>query len=425
MIAVSHGENTVYHSTVPEWGTSVVPAPGMGGYPYGGWSWAGRLVSVKDAAGLAAVAACIRLLSGQIAGMPFAVYDGIGAQREPVPDSWQHELLDNPSPGEWNAFTFMEDVISSGEATQNAFIQKVKPKRARSGQPTVAEMRPLDPDYVSVRVKDGVKTILWRDGGKSIDITGQVLHIRGWALNPAPVGTSVISLNRNAIGSAMALEQYQGRYFQNDARPSIVIESPTPLNKEQRKDLRDGFNDVHQGSSRAHQLGILTGGATMRPISPALKDTQAVDLQEAKIREAARMFGIDDRYIGSLREAVRGATPEMEFAKLWRLSLFPRCRRVEAAFTADPDLFAGGSLKPRFDPTDMLRADTGTTATVIQELVQAGVITQNEGRAWLGMPRSDDPESDKLQHTPVGGKPNLDQDPDAGVDDDPPGGGDE
>lgn len=417
MIIASNGQRVDMRAAVPEWGPSTPPLPGTGGYPYGGWSWAGRLVSTKDALGLAAVAACIRLLSSQVAGMPFSVYTGSGAQREPAAGSWQHDLLANPSP-DWDSFTFMEDIVSSGEAVANSFVEKVK----AGGR--VVELRPMDPDYVRVRIIDGRKVIEWAQSGNTTDVTNRVMHIRGWAPAPSAVGTSIIQLNRQAVGSAIALEEYQGRYFQNDARPSIVINHPAAnLNKDQRRDIREGFESMQMGSPNAHRLGIMWGGATLETISSALKDTQAVELVEAKIREAGRMFGVDDHYIGSSREAIRGETPEQSFAKLWRLSLFPRCRRIERAFASDPDLFAGSDLSPLFDPTEMLRADTGTTATVIQDLVQVGVITANEGRAWMGLQKSADPKADVLQDTPVGGAPNATGDaPAANV---TPGGGDE
>lgn len=421
MIIASHGERVEVRS-VSEFGTSIVPPPGLGGWPYSGLSWAGRLVDRNDALGLVAVGACIRLLSSQIAAMPFTVYSGIGVQREAAPDSWQQDLLDHPSP-DWDAFTFMEDVVSSGESVSNAFIEKIKPVRVRSGQPGVAELRPMDPDYVQVKVVNGRKVIQWHDGAKTTDVTSRVLHVRWWAIKPAVAGTSIIKLHANALGSMVALGEYEGRYFQNDARPSVVISTNEKLDARQRADLREGYDGRHSG--RPHGTGILTGGATLTPIGTALKDTQAVDLRESALREAARMFGIPDAFVGAVHQKSTATTPESDFIRLWRLCLFPRSQRLGQAFAHDPDLFMGTGLTPLLDPAAMLRGDSMTLATVIHELVQSGVITQNEGRSMMGLPKSSDPEADKLQHTPVGGAPNFDQTPGGSAADVTPGGGDE
>ena len=40
-------------------------------------------------------------------------------------------------------------------------------------------------------------------------------------------------------------------------------------------------------------------------------------------------------------------------------------------------------------------------------LFAAGVLTQNEGRALMGLPPASDPLADTLQQTPVGGAPNA------------------
>jgi hypothetical protein len=76
----------------------------------------------------------------------------------------------------------------------------------------------------------------------------------------------------------------------------------------------------------------------------------------------------------------------------------------------DRDLFPNRKRYPRFDVSELLRADWATTASVIHQLKQVGTITANEGRAYIGLPpRREVPGGDVLQVTPVGGAPNADE----------------
>lgn len=403
MILATRGQDVVVRAADFS-NTSIIPPAGTSTGPL---AWASRLVRDDDAFGLVAVAACIRLLSGQIAGMPFGAYSGAGAERQPATSSWQWELLhEMPSP-DWDSFRFMEAVVSSLESTANAFIEKVMPSRARAGRPRVVELRPMDPDYVQVKVRDGKKRIYWWDGGKTTEVTSRVLHIPGWAPKPSPVGRSVIRLHGAALQKSISLEEYQGRYFQNDARPSVVLSVPGTPTKDQRVAMREGFAADHAGSGQSHGVGVMWGGATLQTIGSALRDTQAVELVNAAVDEAARMYQIPAKMVGGgLSQRATPETPEAEFTRFFRISLFPRTRRIERAFSTDQDLFGGSGLHSRLDPAEMLRADTATTATVIHELIQVGAISPNEGRAWLGLPPI--PGGDVVQATPVGGAPNSD-----------------
>jgi hypothetical protein len=69
-------------------------------------------------------------------------------------------------------------------------------------------------------------------------------------------------------------------------------------------------------------------------------------------------------------------------------------------------LFGGSQTYPSFDTSGFVRGDLETEASILQAFVQTGILTPNEARAQLGYERDDDPLSDTLQATPVGGAEN-------------------
>jgi hypothetical protein len=85
------------------------------------------------------------------------------------------------------------------------------------------------------------------------------MHIRGLGYD-GNVGYSPISLARQAIGLAMATEEFGARFFSNDARPGAVLEHPGTLSKEAQDRLQKSWEKEHKGLSQKHRLGILEEG---------------------------------------------------------------------------------------------------------------------------------------------------------------------
>ena len=63
---------------------------------------------------------------------------------------------------------------------------------------------------------------------------------------------------KNAIGMALATEEYGAKFFANGASPSGVLEHPGNI-KDPTK-LRESWNSLFQGSSNSHKIAILEEG---------------------------------------------------------------------------------------------------------------------------------------------------------------------
>jgi hypothetical protein len=97
---------------------------------------------------------------------------------------------------------------------------------------------------------------------------------------------------------------------------------------------------------------------------------------------------------------------EQDLMEFLRFFLEPELAMIEEALYADPELFGGSQTYPSFDTSGFVRGDLMTEATILQAFVQTGILTPNEARHQLGYERDDDPNSDTLQVTPVGGAEN-------------------
>lgn len=348
-----------------------------------------------------AVAAAVRLISETIAGFVMRTYRGRAEQRQPVLDTWQADLLQDPDMGT-SSFQFWEDVVTSIELWRGAFIRKTV-QRGR-----VRALEVLDPDCIRVLDRpDGVVVEAWSQGQR-VDITREVILIRGWSPNPAAAqGIGTTELHRQSIAGAIDYETFRGRYFASDATPGIVLKHPGNMTREQRTDLLRAWHRRHRGPDGRTLPGLLWGGMDVQQLSTSMRDSQGVELAEAIVRDVAREFRIFPVELLHASLGTGAGTREPAEAtadKFMRFSLQGRMRRIERALAADRDLFPDRALYPRWDTTEFTRGDVATTARKIHDLVQVGAMTPNEGRAELGWPAH--PDGDRLQVTPVGGAPN-------------------
>jgi HK97 family phage portal protein len=382
--------------------SSLIPRPGA---PY---QVSGTGVDQRELT-IAAVASAARLTSETVGGFTLRTYKGDSTDRQPVLDSQQADLFQHPAEG-WDSFMVWSDVIAGTDLADDMFLWKVIDKKARPGQPRVLELYPTDPAYYQVKKVPGTgqKQILARMDGTIQDVTANVIHIRSWAAKPTVTGLSTIRLHTRQLRNALSYEDYRGEYFDNDASAGLVITHPGNPNKTVRKDILDGWTRRQAGAGNRHKPGILWGGMTLQPLGVTLKDSQAVELADSIARDVARMFRI---YPGALlMHFEKGGLPmtvEAVGDLFWRFSLFGRVRRVERALASDLDLFPDRSLWPAFDPAGLVKGDITTTASVAHSLIQVGVLTPNEARAMMGIPRSLDPRADKLLETPVGAGANT------------------
>jgi phage portal protein BeeE len=63
---------------------------------------------------------------------------------------------------------------------------------------------------------------------------------------------------KNAIGMALATEEFGAKFFANGAMPGVVLKHPSVVKDIQR--LRESWNALYQGSGNAHRTAVLEEG---------------------------------------------------------------------------------------------------------------------------------------------------------------------
>lgn len=270
-------------------------------------SSSGKSVSQTSALSVTAVYSCVRILSEAIAGLPLHTYKcrSNGGKEKAIDHPLYFILHDEPNP-EMTSFVFRETMMSHLLLWGNAYAQIL-----RNGKGDVIALYPLAPNRMTVdRASNGRIYYTYStsdDDNPKLKSKGQVylksedvLHIPGLGFDGL-VGYSPIAMARNAIGMAMACEEYGAKFFANGASPSGVLEHPSTIKNPDK--LRESWNSLFKGSSNSHQIAVLEEGLKYQPISISPNEEQFLETRKFQINEIARIFRIPPHMIGDLEKS--------------------------------------------------------------------------------------------------------------------------
>ena len=273
---------------------------------YMGGSSAGKSVTERSAMQMTAVYACVRILSESIAGLPLHLYryNDSGGKEKAIDHPLYLLLHDEPNP-EMSSFIFRETLMTHLLLWGNAYAQII-----RNGKGEVIALYPLMPNKMTVSRDDKGQLYytyqksqeeLPRDNSYTVTLYPQdVLHIPGLGFDGL-VGYSPIAMAKNAIGLAIATEEYGSKFFANGAQPSGVLEHPGTLKDPAR--IRESWQNTFGGSSNANKIAVLEEGMKYTPISISPEQAQFLETRKFQINEIARIFRVPLHMIGDLEKS--------------------------------------------------------------------------------------------------------------------------
>jgi HK97 family phage portal protein len=192
----------------------------------------------------------------------------------------------------------------------------------------------------------------------------EMLHIPLFRLPGQLLGLGPIGAARITLGSAMAAEVYAASYFGNAANPGGVIESPGEMTEEQITDIARNWNLSHTGPYRAGKLGILTGGASFKPLTLNAADAQLLEVRRFGVEEIARLFRVPISLLGHpVAGAMSFASVEAQNLSFVQHSLRPLLERIEQALSPllpEPDGFIKFNLDALLRGTTLERYEAYT-----------------------------------------------------------------
>lgn len=263
-----------------------------------GVSSSGATVSAISAMQVAAVHACVSKIAGAISTLPFDLYalDGETRIKQPRDDLW-YKLNEQPSEAftaasHWEGVSVAQllrgDAYTWIQRRMNGTIKALLPIPWASCSP----MRMADGSvrYYINMPEYGIQT--WLE-------PADVLHFPGFGFDGLKSMSVIKYAARSAVGNALAMDDYSGKFFANGAHPSIVLKTDKAMTQSQKEALQAAFASKYSGSDNFHRLPlVLTEGLDAKEINITAEDAQLIEARKFQVIDIARAFGVPPHMIG-------------------------------------------------------------------------------------------------------------------------------
>ena len=357
---------------------------------YFGGTTSGKAVTERSAMQMTAVYSCVRILAEAVAGLPLHLYrykeDG---GKEKALDHPLYLLLhDEPNP-EMSSFVFRETLMTHLLLWGNAYAQII-----RNGKGEVIALYPLMPNrmvvdrdihgqlyYQYTRSTEEAPTMK----GVTVNLPpSDVLHIPGLGFDGL-VGYSPIAMAKNAIGMAIACEEYGAKFFANGAAPGGVLEHPGTIKDPQR--VRESWQSTFGGSGNSNKIAVLEEGMKYTPIGISQEQAQFLETRKFQINEIARIFRVPPHMVGDLEKS-SFSNIEQQSLEFVKYTLEPWLVRWEQSIQRT--LFSPEEKKryfAKFNVEGLLRGDYASRMSGYATARQNGWMSANDIRELENLDR--------------------------------------
>lgn len=347
----------------------------VGGYP----TASGVDVNDQTALSCMAVYAAVRLLSETVGSLPGHVMRQTEVGKEKALSHPLYTLIhEQPNP-EQTAMEWRETAMCHLLLRGNHYSEKQLDAGGR-----VIALWPIHPDRVRIERPSPDAPLVYRitvpGSGTEVSLRAdRILHLRGLSCNGV-TGLSPIAAARQAVGLAIAAQEYGARLFKNDTRPGGVLEHPLKLSDAAYKRLRTSIEEQHQGLTSAHRMMILEEGMKWSQVGINPDEAQFLESRKFSVTEIARMFNVPPHFLRDLDRATF-SNIEQQAIEFVVYSLRPWIVRLEQRLKIEllsPQDRVTHFIK--FNVDGLLRGDIQTRFAAYQIAKQNGWINSDEIR---------------------------------------------
>lgn len=354
-------------------------------------STSGVAISETRALQLVTVYACVDIIAGAIASLSGNTYR--------IKKSGTREVVNDKVPEHNLVFRSPNDLMSSFSWRETATAYTLLWGNSHTamevngaGRPTA--LLPLFPWNITPEVKG--RRLFFKSefpGGSETLPAERVLHIPGLSFDGIS-GMAPIRHLRNALGLAMAAEEYGARFFANDARPGVILEVPGVMSPDAARELKQSMEEAHAGLGNKWRVMVAQLGMKVHEVGIPPTDAQFLETRKFQVSEIANIFHVPLVLLNSLDKGATYGSVEQFQIQFVTHTLRKWLVRWESELNRK--LFPTGKFAMQFDVSDLLRGDFVNRMNGYRIAVGKPFMSPNEARLREGMEPSADPQDDKI-----------------------------
>jgi HK97 family phage portal protein len=322
------------------------------------------------------------------------------------------KMLERRPNGTQNATNFWRTLVFHTAHTGNGYAQVT-----RGREITVDNLLPEDVKPFRAFIEGVLYQFYYHKPTQKILTSDDVLHLQQLSYD-GMAGIDTLTTNEITLQSAATLERFQRDYLQKGTviRGAIELPKDVLLDSEQVGEIKAQIKK-YRGISNEEDILVLPDGAKLSNVTTSVRDSQLVEMLTASTKAIAQITGVPPQFLFEYSESKYNNSIEAQGQDAVRYLFRPWIEMIEDELTlklltpAEQD----NGYRIHIDPDELLRGSTSEQGTYAKMMVDAGIWTQNDAREYVGKPRLNDPEADKLKRsgdtsppkpTTTGPKPN-------------------
>lgn len=368
---------------------------------FGPTSDAGVRVSPLIASQQAIVHACVRVRAESVGSLPLLVYETVKvngvAGVEVAEDHPVHYLLHvRPNPF-MSAAVFREAMQMCLDIHGNAYAVI---ERDNSGRPI--NIWPRNPEKITpcIKVNAGNEPdemyFMDQTGTKSNPSSieywssDQMLHIAGLGFDGIKGLSPIKYYMKNAIGLAIAADQFGSRFFANNGRPGgLLVYKGTKLDPKTKEDIKNSWQEAQAGKNTGRPA-VLTGDWDWKQMQITSEEMQFLATRKMQAEQICGMYRVPPHMVAILERSTNNNIEHqsLEFVKYclqpqinkWQMELTYKLLQPPSAGRN-----AGRKYQAKFDTSELVMGDFQTTMAALSVGLLNGTYSVNEARKKLNL----------------------------------------
>lgn len=341
----------------------------------------GIRINPQNALTLSAYFAGIRIISEDIAKLPFVTFRRLDRGKEPAPEHPVYPLLKS-APNENMASMSFREAMTANAISWGGGFALIK----RNGRGVPQRLDIVHPSRVKVdidargrtfyevglnKTKTSIETVVVRQAN--------MFHLHGVS-DDGTNGYSVARFGAESFGRAIAQDRFASSFFRSGSSPKGAIRFAKKFrDNEELERLRSQWQETYSGEAGWHKPIILEQGAEWQSITIPPEDAQMIESSNFSVNEVARWFRIAPHKLAQMSEATFSNIEQQSIDHV-NDTLMPWMTRWEEE--SERKLFALDSANffARHNVEELLRGDSAARSEFLRQMFNIGAMSQNDVR---------------------------------------------
>jgi len=340
-------------------------------------------VNPRAAMGIATFYGCVRLISNLVSSTPFGVFkslEGSGSERltsHPLNYILSVRTNDQMSP-----------MIAMRTMVLNCLVHGFAIARIqKNGRNQPSSLFPYPSQNVGILEDPKSGRVFFQviDNGELLYLAeDEVVYLKDLSF-AGTTGGSIIKWQASTIKLDLLTGSFVERYYEKGTFIGGFLETPIPSNDaESARITKERVVDALEGG-RGFGFAVLGPGIKWHPVSRSPVESELIKIFAKSDQDIAKMFNTPLSMIGDTQgDTSWGAGVQQAFIRLTNTVIIPIATQIEQeinykCFRKD-EILAGCYSK--FNFRNLLRGDSQAYGEYVAKMIQVGVYSPDEVRAW-------------------------------------------